>query len=180
MSYTTPPTFVASDVLAAADLNILSDDIIDLDARANEQAFMGVSLVRSSNQSTSTATLTDLSWTSANLDVGSWWTSGTDIVVPAGAIPSGFTTIYVEIHGQTRAATNATGSRTISFLLNGSTIEDNFSAGALAADPTTIQHTVWAEVAAADVLKMQVSQNSGGSLNWSNSSWKVKRLGPAS
>lgn len=179
MGFTTPPAFVSGAVLTAAQLNVLSDDITDLDARAKQTAFKGVSLLRNAAQSTSTATLTDLSWTSASLDVGGWWSAGTDIIVPASAIPAGYTTIYIEIHGQTRAATNATGSRTISFLLNGSTIEDNYSAGALAADPTTIQHTVWATVAAADVLKMQVSQNSGGALNWTNNSWKVHRLGPA-
>jgi len=178
VAYTPPPAFAPDDVLAASDLNILSDDITDLDARATESAFMGVSLLRGSNQSISNATFTDISWTSASIDVGGWWSSGTSVVVPAGAIPSGFTTIYVEIHGQTRAASNGAGTRYLQFLLNGSVIEAAFNVSAITGDTTAIQHTVWAEVAAADVIKMQVEQTSGGALNFATNTFKIKRLGP--
>lgn len=180
MSYTTPPTFVADDILAASDLNILSDDIIDLDARAHETAFMGVSLLRTSSQTISDDTLTAISWVSAPVDVGGWWTSGTDIVVPAGAIPSGYTTILIELHGQTRADVNGTGSRSIVFQLNGSDIEIGRAVSAIAGDTTSYDHLSWAEVAAADVITMIVKQTSGGNLAYTYSTFHVKRLGPLS
>lgn len=180
MSFTTAPTFVADDVLEADQLNILSDDINDLDARARQMAFKGVSLFRGSNQSISNSSFTAITWTSAAIDVGGWWTSGTDVVVPAGAIPDGYTTIYVECHGQTRFASNGTGTRYLEFTLNGSVIEAAFNVSALSGDTTAVQHTVWAEVAAGDVIQMLVEQNSGGALNAATNSFKVKLLGPAS
>jgi|SRR5712671_2028551 len=179
MSYTTPPTVAPATTATAAEFNILGDDIIDLDARAKQTAFKGVSLLRSSAQSVADNTLTSISWASASLDVGGWWSSGTNIVVPAGAIPAGYTTIYVEVMGQARAASNGTGTRSITFLLNGGTIEIGRSTSALTGDTTTLDHTVWAEVAAADVIVMQVKQNSGGALNFDYLTLKVKRLGPA-
>lgn len=180
MSYTTPPTFVPDDELTADQLNILSDDISDLDARAHETAFQGVSLFRGSNQSIPDNSSTAITWSTASLDVGGWWSSGTDIVVPSDAIPDGFTSIYVECHGQTRFGIDATGYRYIAFYLNGSIIEAEFSGPGLAADITSLAHTVWAEVEAGDIITMELRQTSGGALNASTNSAKVKRLGPAS
>lgn len=178
MAYTTPPTFVAAATLTAAELNILSDDIIDLDARAKQTRFTGVSLSRTAAQSIADTSFTALSWTSASIEVDNWWTSGTNVVVPAAAIPSGYTTIYVEIHGQTRAASNGTGTRAIQFKLNGTLIELAYNTSALTGETTAVQHTVWAEVAATNIITMEVYQTSGGALDFTTSSLKVKRLGP--
>src|SRR5258708_7100338 len=104
MSYVTPPTFVSAATLAAADLNILSEDIADLDARARAGAFQGVALVRSAAQSISASADTAISFVTAPVDEGSWWTSGTDVVVPSGAIPPGSSQIAVEISAAARFA----------------------------------------------------------------------------
>lgn len=167
-------------MLEADQLNILTDDIIELDARSDQTRFTGVSLVRGTSQSISDSTLTAISFSSASIDVDNWWTSGTNIVVPAGAIPAGYTSVYVEIHGQTRSATSGVGTRQLNFQLNGGTIEVSQSVTAISGETTTLSHTVWAEVEAGDIIVMNVQQNSGGSLNFDWSTCKVKRLGPAS
>ena len=46
MAYATPPTFTGGTELTAADLNILGDDIVDLDARVDARAFSGVRVYR--------------------------------------------------------------------------------------------------------------------------------------
>ena len=178
MAYTTPPAFASAAVLTAAQLNILSDDITDLDARAKQTAIKGASLLRSTNVSAPDSTYTAISWVSAPVDIGGWWSSGTNIVVPAGAIPAGYTTILVEIDGHSRAASNGTGTRQLHFLLNGGELEIGRSVSAINGDTTELAETVWAVVAAADVIVMEVKQNSGGALNFQYSSMHIKRLGP--
>lgn len=183
MSFDTPPTFVAGDPLAAADLNVLGDDIVDLDSRAQTTSFFGVALVRSSNQSIANATDVDTIWESVNVDQGTWWDSGTPaaITVPAAAIPPGFTTIFVACSGYARFATNGTGVRSIGFLVNGVVVEQRAVVGGISADVTFVPlPEVWAEVAAGDVITMQVTQSSGGALNLQKASAHIKRIGPAS
>jgi hypothetical protein len=178
MAYSTPPTFVAADPLAAADLNILGDDIVDLDARAKQIAFMGVSLLRTSNQSIADSTFTAISWGSSPIDVGNWWTSGDTITVPAAAVPAGYTSIFIALQGMSRSATNGVGTRQIKFQLNGSDIEVEQSYSAINGEATTIAAFVWAEVESGDTIQMMVQQNSGGALNFSYSAAHIHRLGP--
>ena len=100
MSYTAPPTFVASDVLTAAQLNVLSDDIAYLYSTLQGVTYSACSVRRAANQSLTTATETEISFDNEDLDIGGWYSSGTDIIVPAGAIPSGSTSVGVLLLGR--------------------------------------------------------------------------------
>ena len=165
MAYVTPPTFVATDTLTAAQLNILGDDILYLKAAIDAMAFTGVALSRTTNLSCTTATWTDVSWDSATIDTSSFWSSGTDITVPASAIPAGSTNVVFMVQVQVRFAANGTGSRAIQVLKNGSTVERARYLSAITGETTEVDTFVWAvSVAAADVLKLQVYQTSGGAL----------------
>src|SRR5690349_21481646 len=109
MAYTTPPTFVADDPLAAADLNILGDDIAYLKAIADGVGFSGTRVTRAASTSISNNTDSAITFTAEPTDVGGWFSSGTNVVVPAGAIPAGYTTIAVDVIGQTSWTANGTG-----------------------------------------------------------------------
>lgn len=177
MSYVSPPTFVDADDLTAAQLNILGDDIVYLKAQRDAMVFTGVALSRSTDLSVSDSTWTDISWVSATVDTSSFWTSGANITVPASAIPSGSTQVVMEINIQARFNSNGTGGRACQVLLNGSTVERSFGTSALTGDTTVVGTTVWAIVAAADVLKGQIRQTSGGALIANSMSMHVKRIG---
>lgn len=180
MSYTTPPAFPSNTIVPAADLQTLSDDIADLDARANTTSFFGVALLRTSDQSIADSSDVDISWSSEAIDAGSWWSSGTDAIVPVGAIPDGYTTIYVSISGYARFATNGTGVRSIGFLVNGAVQEQRAVVGGISGDVTYVAlPEVWAEVAAGDVITAQVTQTSTGSLALQKAAMHIKRIGPA-
>lgn len=177
MTYITPPVFVAGTALAAADLNIMGSDIGDLDARVTAMAFEGVALARTTNLSVVTATFTDVPWSSASIDVSGWWTSGANITVPSGAVPPGFTSVVLEIDASCRFAANGTGSRAVEILLNGGVVEHAKYSSAISGETTTVDITVWAVAAAADVIKVDVYQTSGGNLDASQISAHVKRIG---
>lgn len=177
MSYTTPPTFVAAAVLAASELNVLGADIEDLNGRLVGLTFSGCQVTRSGTQAISSSTDTLISFNVENFDYGAWFTSGTTITVPAGAIPSGFTTIAVDLTAQIRFATNATGNRTCVLLQNGAEV-GSWTLGGLSGDPTTIIVPETAVVAAGDTLQVQVWQNSGGVLNITRAKFTVERRAP--
>lgn len=180
MSYTTPPTFVAADILTAADLNILTDDIIDLDGRVTSQAFSGIHLTRSSDLSTADNTSTDVPWSTDPIDIDGWWSTGATVTVPAAAVPDGATTIAIRIDMEARFASNSTGVRTVRALVNGSVAGIAASTGAVNGDTTLIEHWTAAIVAAGDTIKMQVVQSSGGTLAAQHMQMLVTRLGTAS
>src|SRR4051812_33876129 len=119
MTVTTPPTFSAAAELAAADLNLLRDSILELQLRADGADYRAVQVTRSSNQSVADSTDVAISFTAQVFDLGGWWSSGTNIVVPAGAIPSGSTSIAVRVIMRVTFASNSTGSRRVLAYLNG-------------------------------------------------------------
>lgn len=177
MAYTAPPTFVAGDPLAADDLNTLGDDIVDLDARVQGTVASLVALTRSSNQSTATGVAESVVWTTEVIDVGGWWSSGAAIVVPASAIPDGATTIGVMVNAFATFALNATGSRIIRVLVNGSSARQRSqSADGGEATISEIMGKV-VEVAAADEIEIEVEQSSGGSLNVTAAGIDLVRVG---
>jgi len=178
MAYVTPPTFVASAVLAAADLNIVSDDVAYLKAFADAQAGSGVSLLKGTSVSCTTATFTTIAWVSSPIDIGGWWTSGTNIVVPTGLVPPGYTSVAVEVQAAARFDSNGTGSRAIQVLLNGTVVEVPFSTSAITGDTTPVGVTVWADCVDGDVITVQVYQSSGGALNCNHCNAHVKRIMP--
>jgi hypothetical protein len=175
MTYTAPPTFVAGDPLAAADLNVLSEDIEYLAGVAEGVTFSGCQLRRTSTQSIPNTTWTKVTWQteSGGFDVGSWWSSGTDIVVPAGAIPPGYTTIAVDVKASTNFASDSTGTRFMRVLVNGSETEKASRTGLGGGDVTDIDVSDVVIVEAADVITIEVYQSSGSSLNISSSNTKV-------
>lgn len=179
MAYTTPPTFNSGDVLAASDLNILGDDIVYLKGITDGITASGVQVGRSTNQSIGDSTFVAVTYTGEGFDFGGWWSSGTDIIVPAGAIPSAFTTILVMCIVRVSFASNGTGYRRVRMLANGAEFARQ-TFGAISGDPTEIVMVDFAEVAAADVITTEVYQTSGGSLNLATASVTVMRYAPAS
>jgi len=164
MSYVDPPTAVSDTIATAADFNILADDIRDLDARADASTYQGVYLRRTTNQSIPNMSWTAISWSSGAPDLGNWWTSGANITVPAGAIPSGFTTIVVRVDVLLNYFANGVGARQARVLVNGSQIAVHHQS-AITGDTTVV--IVWgiAEVAVGDVITIEAYQNSGGALS---------------
>src|ERR1700690_3239830 len=164
MAYIDPPTFAGSEVLAAADLNVAMDDIRYLKAAADSVEFCGVSLQRPAAQSIPTTVHTSVTWSSAPIDNTGWWTSGTDAIVPALAVPPGYTQVILEIDIQASYASNGTGLRAVEVTVNGGVIEYQFKISAVTGDTTQCAQTVWAICAAGDVINGKVYQSSGGAL----------------
>jgi hypothetical protein len=178
MAYVTPPTFAGGDPLPASDLNILGDDIAYLYGVSQGVTFSGCQVSRGSNQSIADTTYADISFTTEDLDYGGWWSSGTTITVPAGAIPAGFTTIAVLILGALRYASNGTGTRRIRVSKNGSEIE-TWAVSALSGETTDLTLSTVTTVAAGDTITLSAYQTSGGSLNVSSAHITVLRFAPA-
>ena len=177
---TTPPTFSASAVLAAADLNLLRDGILELQALTAGYTVTGVQLVRSANQSLSDSTATEISWGADDFQFGSWWTSGTDITVPSSAIPATFTTIVLLVTARVKFAADTTGTRFIDLLLDGGTFAQRRFAALGGGNATDVMCTAFVEAAAAQVITLEATQDSGGALNASQCNITVMRYAPAS
>lgn len=164
MAYTTPPTFIAGDALPADDLNDIGDDIVYLYGLLQGVTFSGCYLRRSANQSISNNTDTSISWDTETYDYGGWYTSGTNIVVPAGAIPAGFTSIAVDINASLKYASNTTGKRRVQLNLNGSYVK-SWTIGGVSGDVTDVQLSHTMVVVATDIITIVALQTSGGALN---------------
>lgn len=166
MAYTTPPTFVASDPLAAAELNVLSDDIIYLKAQTDGTVASAVQVIRSTAQSIATSTYDAVSWSSEGFDLGGWWSSGTDITVPSSAIASGFTSALANVQVRMKWATNATGLRRCRIMLNGGLVSGGqMTVGGISGDGTELIHAIPILIEAADVITIEGWQSSGGALD---------------
>lgn len=179
MTWTTPPTFVDATDLPASDLNILGDDLVYLKGITDSVSASGVQVTRVGTQSVSTSTSTTVTFTAEVFDLGSWYSTGTDITVPAGAIPGGYTTIIVDIDAECRFASNATGARAMTIYLNGAAVDPGRRFAAVGGgDSTDIGMSRKISVAAGDVITLRVYQNSGSSLNVSNVVMSVMRYAP--
>jgi hypothetical protein len=177
MSWTTPPTFVPGDPLAADELNILGDDLLVLKGVGDGVTFSGCRVTKSS-QSIANAADVDISFSAQSWDYGSWWSSGTDIVVPAGAIPAGFTSIAVMVIAYVRWAANGTGGRIIRLMQNGSSFSGSSVSG-LSGDTMDQSVSDLTTVVAGDILTLQVRQSSGASLVADAARLTVVRYAPA-
>lgn len=176
---TTPPTFVAGDILEADQLNLLGDGIVELQAVTEAIPFCGVKLTRGASQSIGDSVDTNITWTVETFDVGGWWSSGNTIIVPAGAIPSGYTTIAVVGFAMARFVSNGTGSRRLAIVHDG-VDEAIDSRSALSGETTSVTSTEPFTVAAGDAITMRVYQSSGGSLNCDVARLSIIRLAPVS
>lgn len=179
MAFTTPPTFGSGNTLTAAQLNILGDDLLYLKGITDGVTFSGVQLNHSSSvQVIADTTATLVSFQNESFDYGSWWSSGTDITVPAGAIPAGYTSIILMVVCRARWETNGTGNRRIRPLLNGS-LFGSTTQGGISGDPTEQAVTEFIEAEAGDVITLEVYQSSGGALDLEVGNISVVRYAPA-
>lgn len=180
MSYTAPPTFVADDVLAAADLNVLSDDIADLDNRVSGLVMSGCVVARNTNFSTSDATAVNLNFNVEVIDVGGWFAgTGTTAFTPTSEIPAGATTIGIFVTASVTFATNATGNRIARIKIAGSAVDGGGATfPGLPSDPTVvIIPGILVEVADGDQIQLEVEQTSGGALNVTSARFQFHRVG---
>jgi hypothetical protein len=178
MPYTAPPTFVDGDDLPAADLNVLSDDIEYLYGVSQGLTASGVQVRRTSNQAISSGSHAYISFESEQFDYGGWWSSGTTITVPAGAIPAGFSTVLVQFAVNAKFAANGTGIRRVEVHKNGTSV-GGWQTSALSGDSTDLTYSDWTTVAAGDTIKLDAYQTSGGSLNVVEAQLTVMRTAPA-
>lgn len=180
MSWTDPPTFVAGDALTAAQLNAyLTANENYLKAASDAAVFSGVQADITSSQSIASGSDTLISFSRTVIDVDNWWTSGTNITVPAAAIPSGYTNIVVHVVGIIRFASNGTGRRRADLLQNGSAAF-SFGVTAVNGDQTYTPVECYLSAASGDVFTLQVFQNSGGSLNCEVANLTIVRFAPLS
>ena len=178
MTWTSPKTW-GSEILTSSDMNTyIRDNELYLYGVAQGTTFSAVQLRRAANQSITNATETPISFDTENLDFGGWYSSGTNVVTPAGAIPSGYTTVGVLLVGSIKYATNATGQRKVILQKNGTEINSLIASG-LSGDVTIVQMTEITTVASGDTLTLLAYQSSGGSLNVTEARYSVLRVGPA-
>jgi hypothetical protein len=180
MAWVTPPTFVSGGTVTAANLNILGDDLLYLKGIADGVTASGVQVTRAAAQSVTTSTSTTLSFSAEVWDFGGWWSSGTAITVPAGAIPAGYTNILVYFDAEVRVQSNATGARALTIYKNGSETLPGRRVAAVNGDSTDFGLSRFVQVAAGDVLSLRGYQNSGSSLDFSNIVVTCMRYAPAS
>lgn len=177
MAYVTPPTAAPGATAKASDFNILGADIEYLYGVSQGVTFSAVRVTRSAATGVANATWAIKSFTAETYDYGSWWSSGTNVVVPAGAIPAGYTTIAVQVQARCIFDANATGYRGVRILKNGSA-EVTGTQAAFATDSAHVQCLGYIIVAAADILTVEVYQNSGGALDVSSTQFDVARHAP--
>jgi hypothetical protein len=179
MAYVDPPDFTALDVLAADELDVISEDIRFLYGRSEGATFSAVQVSRTTNQSIANDTVESIVWNAENLDVGGWWSSGAAVVTPAGAIPDGATTVGLLCVVNVTFASDPTGKRQVRFLKNGSGFGQVKVPG-LDDDATYVAFTEVTTVAALDEIEVEVWQNSGGSLVVTAARLTLLRQGVAS
>lgn len=179
MAWTDPPTFASGGTVTAADLNILGDDLLYLKGITDGVVVSGVQVTRAAAQSLTTSTSTTISFSAESFDYGGWWSSGTAITVPAGAIPDSFTTIIVHFEAEVRVEANSTGARALTIYKNGSEVLPGRRIAAVGGgDSTDFGISRYVSVAAGDVLSLRAYQNSGSTLDISNVVTTVMRYVP--
>lgn len=174
----TPQKTWGSEILTSSDLNVyLRDDMEFLKGRSDGLVFSGTRVSRAATQSIPTATDTAISFDTEVYDHGGWWSSGTTVTVPAGAIPAGFTTVAIHVIGRLRYVANGTGYRKIKLLRNGAQIIGNSASGD-ATETTEVSASDYTVCAAGDAITMQALQSSGGALNVDIATLVVVRFMP--
>ncbi len=180
MAYVAPPNFVSGAVLTEANLDVLSDDIAYLYGTATAQAMSGTQVTRTASTNLANASETAITWTAEVFDEGNWWTSGTNIVVPAAAIPSGYTTIMLLVAARVRFAANGTGLRYIRALKNGTPF-GYASTSAITGETTDLPMGLEFEpVVVGDIITVNLYQNSGGVLAYTQAQATIARFAPIS
>jgi hypothetical protein len=175
VAYVEPPTFVAETEATAADANILSEDIRYLKGQVDGLTASGTDQRRAANQSISNNTDTEISFDTEDFDIGGWYSSGTDVIAPAGAFPDGVTELLGVFRGRASFASNSTGKRRIQIHRNGTwfasmEVSANDSGDT---DFSVVDFSIFQE---GDVFTLVVRQTSGGALNVTEANLAVVRL----
>ena len=179
MAYVDPPTFVASDPLAAAELNVLSDDIRALSAVQEGVTFSGVQLYITSQESIADTTATAVDWHAEQFDYGGWWSTGDTITVPAGAIPTGYTALALLVFARARFGDDATGNRRLNVLRNAASFGQRTYNGLDGGDDTDVSMSEVTIAQAGDTITMEVYHNAGHALNIVAADITILRYAPA-
>ena len=156
----------------------IRDNELYLKGVADGVAGSAVQLTRTAATSISASSETTITWTTEVLDLGGWWSSGTNIVVPAGAIPSGYTSILIAVMARTKFAASGTGARRIKVKKNGTEF-GSVSLSGISGETTDLILAEITTVVAGDILIFTVYQTSGGNLDVTQSQISVFRVAPA-
>lgn len=162
MAYTTPTTRSTGNVLSAANVN--TDYVDNLKWLAHESSG-GAPMARvynSTNFSVATATLTAVTFDSERYDIGSCHSTSSN--TSRLTVPSGAGGVYA-IGGCVQFAANATGTRSLSIRLNGTTTIGVNSVVSLSANAFAIPVLCEYRLSAADYVELCIYQTSGGNLN---------------
>lgn len=130
-------------------------------APSSTPTFVGCSLTKTANQSTSNVTLTTISWDSENFDTDGFHdnvTNNSRITIPSGKAGKYLFTSIINWNS------NATGYREVRFTKNGTAQ----SYANIAATPTGEAGTVITQIlnlAVADYVEIKAEQSSGGALD---------------
>lgn len=179
MAYTTMKTWT-SETLTSSDMTTyLTNNIEYLYGTVSGLTFSGTELKRTSAQTIGDSTWVPIVWQQETYDYGGWWSSGSAITVPTSAIPSGYTTIAVDVEVGTNFEANGTGLRSVRLLVNGTQFAA-YSVTGLTGDVTECSRSARTVVAAGDVVTAEVRQTSGGSLTISgtNTIFSIARRAP--
>lgn len=175
---TTPPTFVDATELPASDLNLLRDAILELQLTAESLTASAVKLNRTSAQSIPDDTWTAVTWNNELGDLGGYWSSGTDIVMPSD-FAAGVTAHLVRGSVVAVFASNGTGARGIRTVLDGGVVESyTFDASTSGATTCVLPFSHFG-VEEAGVMTFEVYQNSSGALNLNGCIVTIERGAPS-
>lgn len=179
MAWTDPKTW-ASETLTSSDMNThVRDNLNYLKGTSDGAVASGVQLRRTSDQSIPDATATPVVFQQVSFELnGDWWTSGSNITVPAAAVPAGFTTIVLLVAARLRYATDGDGVRRGQLFLDGVNFGST-TVGALSADDTDFNILEFVEASAGQVVTLEAYHTAGGALNLEVGNISVMRYAPA-
>lgn len=181
MAWTTPKTWAALSTLTATDLNThLRDNLNYLKGIVESVPFSGAQASYSGSLNVANNVSTNVTFNSEQFDYGGWFTaSNTKVIIPATAIPTGYTSIGIMAVGVSRWSTsNGSGSRYIRLLKNGSTFGGLSMTGIT--DTQEMSVTDFTTGVAGDYFELQIVQTSGGSLAMTYATLAIIRHGVAS
>lgn len=181
MAFTPLPTINPGDTGTSDWANQVKENFDDHEGRLAAIEASGGGWSAAGTQSIADNTATSAQFTTEDYDYGGWGltVSNTTATVPAGAIPSGYTTILVDVGAFVEFANDADGRRIIALHKNGSQIaaaqwnpENNVSTS------MTVNRTI--KAVAGDTFTVQVLHVAGAALdiNAGRAFW-IARRGPA-
>jgi hypothetical protein len=162
LAWTNPTTRSTGNTISAAIWNADVVDNLDWLAHESTGGAPTCGVFNNANFSVANNTLTAITFNSERWDIGACHSTSSN--TSRLTVPSGGGGIYM-IGGNVQYASSATGVRSTSIRLNGTTTIAAMSDNSLTA--TTLAHTICTmrRLAAADYVELTVFQTSGGNLN---------------